>query len=133
MTKANEPVAWMNKDGWLTHYKQGDATIPLYAHPQSADVEPVGEVYRYGKDSRGRQWHGIHWYDSSVDVPTKTKLYVAPPDLAAKVAELEAQNESQRLALENIRLFAARHRKEDWALLVLRFCADGGVVGSITR
>ena len=25
-----EPIAWMNKDGWIGLYKQGDATIPLY-------------------------------------------------------------------------------------------------------
>jgi hypothetical protein len=37
------------------------------------------------------------------------------------------------LGLENCRLFAARHRKEDWALLILGFCAEAGVVGSMTR
>ncbi len=36
-------------------------------------------------------------------------------------------------ALENCRLFAARHRKEDWAATILRFCADGGSVGSPLR
>ncbi len=36
-------------------------------------------------------------------------------------------------ALENIRLFAARHRKEDWAATVLRFCAEGGAGGSPLR
>jgi len=40
--------------------------------------EPVGHVYRYGKDSHGREWHGIHWYDPNLDVPTGTKLYTAP-------------------------------------------------------
>jgi hypothetical protein len=28
-----EPVAWMNKDGWIGLYKQGDATTPLYTAP----------------------------------------------------------------------------------------------------
>jgi len=28
-----EPVAWMNKDGWIGLYKQGDANIPLYTTP----------------------------------------------------------------------------------------------------
>ena len=41
--------------------------------------------------------------------------------------------EKLRLGLENCRLLAARHRKEDWALLILEFCAEAGVVGSITR
>ena len=38
-----------------------------------------------------------------------------------------------QFALENCRLFAARHRKEDWAVLILGFCAEAGVVGSVTR
>ena len=53
-----EPVAWMNKDGWIGLYKQGDATIPLYTAPPKREwvgltdeeiVEAVGspldEVY----------------------------------------------------------------------------------------
>lgn len=47
--------------------------------------------------------------------------------------ELEAERDRLRFALENCRLLAARHRKEDWALLILGFCAEGGVVGSVTR
>ena len=47
--------------------------------------------------------------------------------------ELEAERDKMKFALENIRLFAARHRKEDWSLLILDFCAEGGVVGSVTR
>ena len=47
--------------------------------------------------------------------------------------ELEAERDKMKFALENIRLFAARHRKEDWSLLILGFCAEGGVVGSVTR
>ena len=48
-------------------------------------LEPVGEVTRYGLDSHGRKWHGIHWYDPNVDVPHGTKLYTTPP--AAPVQE----------------------------------------------
>lgn len=36
-------------------------------------------------------------------------------------------------ALENCRLFAARHRSEEWAKTILRFCADGGSIGSPFR
>ena len=43
------------------------------------------------------------------------------------------EDEKLRMALENCRLLAARHRKEDWALLILGFCAEGGVVGSVMR
>lgn len=37
----------------------------------------VGDVTRYGKDSEGRMWHGINWYDQNVSVPQGTKLYIA--------------------------------------------------------
>ena len=50
-----------------------------------------------------------------------------------KCDRLAAENEQLRYALENCRLLAARKRKEDWALLILGFCAEGGVVGSVTR
>ena len=30
---SQEPVAWMNKDGWIGLYKQGDATTPLFPAP----------------------------------------------------------------------------------------------------
>ena len=33
---SDEPVAWMNRDGYLTQYRQGDAIIPLYRHPSPA-------------------------------------------------------------------------------------------------
>lgn len=46
---------------------------------------------------------------------------------------MEQEIEKLRAGLENCRLLAARHRKEDWALLILGFCAESGVVGSITR
>jgi len=41
--------------------------------------------------------------------------------------------ERLRAALENVRLLAARHRKEEWAGHMLRFCADAGVTGSPLR
>lgn len=70
--------------------------------------------------------------------------------MAKRIAELEKQlaannplldeaadkidaMEKQIHALENCRLFAARNRKESWALLILGFLAEAGVVGSITR
>lgn len=47
-------------------------------------------------------------------------------DAAKEIATLKA-------ALENCRLLAARNRQEAWALLILGFCAESGVVGSVTR
>lgn len=46
---------------------------------------------------------------------------------------LQADNARLLEALENCRLLAARSRKESWGLLILRFCAEGGVIGSATR
>jgi hypothetical protein len=57
-------------------------------------------------------------------------------DLSAAAEEIERlQAEVSRLTmgLENCRLLAARHRKDPWALLVLGFCAEAGISGSITR
>jgi len=38
-----------------------------------------------------------------------------------------------RDAMENCRLYAARHRKEEWARTILDFCKEGGVTGSPLR
>ena len=46
---------------------------------------------------------------------------------------MENEIEKLRNGLENCRLFAASNRKKDWALLILCFCAEAGVVGSVTR
>ena len=73
------------------------------------------------------------WTDCAETDDGAVALFAAPPGHAAKVAELEAENEKLRSGLENCRLFAARHRKEDWALLILGLCAESGVVGSTTR
>jgi len=51
--------------------------------------EPVGEVNRYGLDSNGRKWHGIHWYDPNVDVPHGTKLYTHPPQRTETIQSLQ--------------------------------------------
>lgn len=54
-------------------------------------------------------------------------------DLECLALGMATEIERLREGLENCRLFAARHRKEDWALLILGFCAEAGVVGSVTR
>jgi hypothetical protein len=38
-----------------------------------------------------------------------------------------------RDAMENCRLYAARHRKEEWAQTILDFCKEAGVTGSPLR
>ena len=105
--KADEPSVkvWRHsRTGHIRVTTPGDITdcdaqwvnvTDQYLSPKPAD-EPVGEVYRYGKDSHGRMWHGIHWYDPNVDVPTGTKLYTRPQP--AIPAPPEAQTEAEKRA-----------------------------------
>lgn len=48
-------------------------------------------------------------------------------------AALRQQRDGLLKALENCRLLAARHRKEEWATHILRFCGESGVIGSPIR
>ena len=68
----------------------------------------------------------------SLGFPTKGAC-AAINALCDAYEELELQRDKLQFSLENCRLLAARHRKEDWAPLILGFCARGGVAGSITR
>jgi hypothetical protein len=45
-----EPVAWMNKDGWIGLYRQGDATIPLYTHPPARKPLTDEEIVAIGRE-----------------------------------------------------------------------------------
>ena len=46
---------------------------------------------------------------------------------------MQADNARLREALENCRLLAARHRKEEWAGHVLRLCESAGVAATALR
>ncbi len=60
----------------------------------------VGEVTRYGLDSSGRQWHGIHWYDPNVQVAHGTKLYTqAQVQEQAKEPSLSAREDARERIL----------------------------------
>ena len=81
--------------------------------------EPVGEVYRYGKDSHGREWHGIHWYSADVDVPTGTKLYTAPPDTEAlrqRVNELENRGNCTLVPTKELKAMQQRVKDADYII-----------------
>ena len=56
-------------------------------------------------------------------------LYVA----AIERDQLRAHINDLREALENCRLLAARHRKEEWAGHVLRLCESAGVAATALR
>ena len=53
--------------------------------------------------------------------------------LRIQVEELTRQRDLAVEALENCRLLAARHRKEEWAGHIMRFCKDAGLSGLPTR
>ncbi len=40
------------------------------------EQKPVARVYRYGSNSRGKPWYGIHWLNAAIDTPDGTLLYL---------------------------------------------------------
>ena len=54
------------------------------------------------------------------------------PDWDAMAVMVEEQQRMAQ-ALENCRLLAARHRKEEWAQHILRFCEEGGATANTLR
>ena len=52
---------------------------PYSAKQPAQHQEPVGAVYRYGKDSSGKPWHGARWTASGLDLPDGTLIYTSPP------------------------------------------------------
>ena len=63
----------------------------------------------------------------------RTAAELVHRETATTVLMQMAEVQRLRDALENVRLLAARHRKEEWAGHMLRFCADAGVTGSPLR
>ena len=53
--------------------------------------------------------------------------------LETSIEQLTKQRDLTVEALENCRLLAARHRKEEWAGHIMRFCKDAGLSGSPIR
>ena len=53
--------------------------------------------------------------------------------LETSIKQLTKQRDLAVEALENCRLLAARHRKEEWAGHIMRFCKDAGLSGSPIR
>jgi hypothetical protein len=74
----------------------------------------IGLPWRMGDDGKG------FWFEGEPPTPTPTV------DAAAELNKL-------RNALENVRMLASRHAKEDWAQHMLRFCNDVGVKANPLR
>lgn len=54
-------------------------------------------------------------------------------ELAPLARQLEGEGQEMMRALDNVRHFAARHRREEWAQTVLRLCAGAGVTAAVLR
>lgn len=74
---------------------------------QPAQQAPIGSVYRYGKDSSGKQWHGIKWTALGLDLPDGTLIYTSPP---AQRSPLTVTEVEQILAQHNYEIHGDRAR-----------------------
>lgn len=54
-------------------------------------------------------------------------------ELAPLARQMEDEVQELMRALDNVRLFAARHRREEWAQTVLTLCAGAGVTAAVLR
>ncbi len=91
---------------------------------------------REENDSLKTQLNATYGCEDCPGIPKLTSRRVA--DAAFKAVfwdrpEFFEGQPAQSEPLENIRLFAARHRKEEWAKTILRFCTDAGCTGNPLR
>ena len=68
---------------------------------------------------------------SGIRQEAQRRLDIARAALAAPTGAAPEQAAQQ--GLEDCRLYAARHRKEEWAKVILRLCKAGGAIGSPLR
>ena len=92
------------------------------------DKCPSGDV-----ESVQRQWLKSYEYAEFAGKLEQAAAGILIESLRQQLATCERQRDKLKFALENCRLFAARNRKESWALLILGFLAECGVVGSPLR
>ena len=107
------------------------------------------EILRAAIAAEGKQMTTIKtWRERLEPITTRTRaVNKAEVAMQAEIDELRAAlklskdecdiiaelNHGQWLALENIRLLAARQRNEDWAKHVLRFCTEAGSSATVLR
>ena len=149
-----EAQAWCQSemDAWVkryvvlaTHTEQPAPPSAAAAQPVTNDMlecdiaprplaYPLRAFHRAGIDGP------LHytWADKPhrllYDLIAAVRFYATPPAAPEPTTtDAEVEKAWARLCLENCRLFAARHRKEEWAKTILRFCAEGGATGSPLR
>ena len=90
----------------LTALRKALAEQPAPA-TELREQAPAGSVYRYGKDSSGKQWHGIKWTASGLDLPDGTLIYTSPPSQRRPLTVTEVE---QILAQHNYEIHGDRAR-----------------------
>ena len=91
----------------------------LYAATQSEEYDPLLDD-REASVVRMRDMLSRASQADNERLSSEVKMHER--SASAKAAELAVL----RLALENCRTWAALHRKESWALAILRFCSEAG-------
>jgi hypothetical protein len=140
LAQQTEPVVtwgvdWGEDEDWVSIVKRHpDGTLEVVAtegRPVKQQAEPVVEPVTKAtlKDAFFKGFHSVKLYYGDVETSVeeeweKFMLQTEPVDLTEP---------NPAYALENCRLYAARHRNQGWAEVILRFCAAGGHTGSPFR
>ena len=95
-------------------------------------IEDAGTAYHHTSQWIEDGWNGEKPYLDQINesIAFAAKSYL---NLQEQIIELTRQRDLVVEALENCRLLAARHRKEEWAGHIIRFCKDAGLSGSPIR
>ena len=97
-------------------------------------VESLSRLESGGNDSRGTvPVHVRHSRVAYRGLVLRTDAERMLVKREARIAELERERDEMNAALRDCLALAARHRHEEWAQHVMRFCANGGVVPSPLR
>lgn len=112
---------------WLGPYKTGDEALDAARRAVAECIGADPDVWPEHKNAP---------LAIAAVVAIRQSAYTAAEAVQPEPADtLDADVEKSwhRLCLENCRLYAARHRKEEWAKTILRFCEEAGVNGSPLR
>ena len=110
-------AAQAERDEYRIKHEVACSTLELVKERRDAVQRALAAQCKHTKDLEAERDELQQHLDTTIDVLNQTRV----------------ERGKLKFALENVHLFAAKNRKEDWALLILGFCAEGGVVGSVTR
>lgn len=100
------------------------------SHPDRHGKLPI-EAHANGAYKDSRTYSAYYGWTARADMLAADAKEIARSQAECDIiAEI---NHGQWLALENIRLLASRHRKEEWAQHILRFCESAGSSATTLR